>query len=428
MNRLFASLRILKPTKRQLFCILSACVLTFTQTGAAYGLTPEELVQSGIDWYSPNTCGTGTPADTALSGKDNEQKIFNYLVGKGLTGAQASGVLGNLRQEDGSLDPKDQEYSSDKGNPNPVPNHGFGIVQWTSVNRQQGLIDFAKKQNKPVTDFGVQLDFLWLELTTYEKSSLSALKESKDYVTATIAFQDKFERPGNPQTQNRLKYAKEVWDKYGRNVIGGVVAVPGSATNTNVDPQTCNTEGAAGTCPDAQATLTPGSPAPSTTTATAGMGNIAILCQARRFDKFGYLMGGGHEDPEAWMAAFTKKGGFNQPYQEGVSPPDLDCSGIEIVAIWLAFHVKTSFLANPPDMNSHPQWFRHIAMSQVRPGDLLVHGPVGEGHTEIATNNGGTKTFGAHTQGIAAEKQISDATGTKFTDAYVWIGPGSDRK
>src|SRR5688572_22007601 len=43
-------------------------------------------------------CAAG---EFALAGKDNRQKIYNFLTGKGLNAQQAAGVLGNIQRESG---------------------------------------------------------------------------------------------------------------------------------------------------------------------------------------------------------------------------------------------------------------------------------------------------------------------------------------
>lgn len=61
----------------------------------------------------------------ALAGKDNRQKIYNFLVGKGLNSQQAAGVLGNIQSESGYSPTRHEQSHSDfnKG--------GYGIAQWT---------------------------------------------------------------------------------------------------------------------------------------------------------------------------------------------------------------------------------------------------------------------------------------------------------
>lgn len=64
----------------------------------------------------------------ALAGKDNREKIFNFLKGKGLNQNQAAGVLANIDQE-GDFSPTRHEDGF------PFNEMGYGIVQWTGGRR-----------------------------------------------------------------------------------------------------------------------------------------------------------------------------------------------------------------------------------------------------------------------------------------------------
>ena len=49
-----------------------------------------------------------------LTGATNEERIWNYLVGKGLSKAGAAGLMGNLYAES-ALNPKNLQNSYEKG-------------------------------------------------------------------------------------------------------------------------------------------------------------------------------------------------------------------------------------------------------------------------------------------------------------------------
>ncbi len=187
----------------------------------------------------------------------------------------------------------------------------------------------------------------------------------------------------------------------------GDTSAPGDASNSIVASQT-------GTCSSANS-LASGTPAScSSATGQVSTGNLALLCEAEKFDPFGYLWGGGHQDPEKFMSNFNATGGFTQPFKQVV-----DCSGLETVAIWNAYHQKVIFTTE--NMTSFPQYLRRIDPSQAQPGDLMRH----PGHTEIAMDAGGKETFGAHTDHALPKDQISVAHGQTWTDTYTYIGPGA---
>lgn len=147
-----------------------------------------------------------------LAGADNAQKIYNYLIAHGLTPIQASGFMGNLQAESG-FDPHNvQDNANARGIPDgpeiPIDavdntgkpfrgNYGYGIAQWTSAGRQQGLVDFAAKAPARSTgDLALQLDYLWQEITTsYKNSVLTPLQATTDLRVATDIVLKHFECP-----------------------------------------------------------------------------------------------------------------------------------------------------------------------------------------------------------------------------------------
>jgi len=165
-------------------------------------------------YYDPNAleCNTGAGGDVTVTvaGKDNAEKIFNYLVDpkRGLTPAQAAGIVGNAKQEHGF-------QTSD------VPG-GLGIFQWTS-GRRLALIDYAASTGRQPTDITAQLDYLWKELNSTEKRSLDALKKTSTPQEAAISFQDNFERcdPKKCNPQSRIDGAIWAIQTFGNGTAGG---------------------------------------------------------------------------------------------------------------------------------------------------------------------------------------------------------------
>ena len=115
-----------------------------------------------------------------LTGKTNEEKIWNYLKGAGLNDYGIAGLMGNLYAESGlvpnnlqntyekSLGYTDEEYTVavDKGTYGNFINDaaGYGLAQWTYWSRKQGLLNFAKAAGKSIGDLEMQLDFLMKEM------------------------------------------------------------------------------------------------------------------------------------------------------------------------------------------------------------------------------------------------------------------------
>lgn len=122
---------------------------------------------------NPDTNTSCCGSTSTLSGSGNMEKMFNYFVGKGLSAAQAAGILGNIQTESGFQPERLQ--GSPSGVVTPAEslssgqendgNVGWGIVQWSPSSK---FIEQARKANKDPNDLAVQLDFLWGQL--YGKS------------------------------------------------------------------------------------------------------------------------------------------------------------------------------------------------------------------------------------------------------------------
>ena len=168
-----------------------------------------------------------------LTGKTNEEKIWNYLVGKGLSAAGAAGLMGNLYAES-ALNPKNLQNSyekklgyTDATYTTAVDNGsygnfvhdsaGYGLAQWTFWSRKEGLLAFAQAAGKSIGDLEMQLDFLLKELTEGYKGVLDTLKTASDVQTASDSVLLNFERPADQSTavkNKRAGYGQNYYKKY----------------------------------------------------------------------------------------------------------------------------------------------------------------------------------------------------------------------
>ncbi|MGO3702347.1 MAG: phage tail tip lysozyme [Candidatus Saccharimonadales bacterium] len=183
-----------------------------------------ETSTAGGDASEDGEAGTCCVTEkTEISGSDNKAKAMSYLTGKGLTGAQAAGIVGNLMQESGpDLDTKATNGTH------------TGIAQWDNGGRFANLQKYATSKNKDPFAIETQLEFIGVELGiegsssdaghAAEKGSYDALKavsgNDENAVKESAAiFVTKFERsgegPGHPGFENRLKYGVEVFNEYG---------------------------------------------------------------------------------------------------------------------------------------------------------------------------------------------------------------------
>ena len=181
-----------------------------------------------------------------LTGKTNEEKIWNYLVGKGLSEAGAAGLMGNLYAES-ALNPKNLQNSYEKSlgytdatytaavdngsYSNFVHDSaGYGLAQWTFWSRKEGLLAFVQAAGKSIGDLEAQLDYLLKELTESYKTVLSTLKTASDVQTASDSVLLNFERPADQSTavkNKRAGYGQNYYKKY-----AGAASAPGNGGNT----------------------------------------------------------------------------------------------------------------------------------------------------------------------------------------------------
>jgi hypothetical protein len=151
----------------------------------------------------------------------NDKTAFDYFLAKGLTPVQAAGIVGNL----------DQESNVDPGAVQPG-GPGRGIAQWSVGGRWNhdagdNAVAYATSHGKSVTSLGLQLDFIWFELTTFSGYGLSALKKATTVSAATLAFMTDFEACGACLSSQRISYAQTALTAYGNDhVDAGAGAAP----------------------------------------------------------------------------------------------------------------------------------------------------------------------------------------------------------
>lgn len=128
------------------------------------------------------------------SGSNTEVQALAFFIGKGLSPAQAAGVVGNLKQES-SLSPTSP---------------GGGLAQWGGA-RLSALQSYSAARGLSWQSTNAQLKFIWQELNTTERASLGPLLAAKTPETAARAFSEHYERPGIPAMSNREQYAREAF-------------------------------------------------------------------------------------------------------------------------------------------------------------------------------------------------------------------------
>ena len=150
-----------------------------------------------------------------LIGKNNEEKIWNFLYEKIGNAYGTAGLVGNLQSESG-LNSKNMEnyYESrlgftDETYVQAIDNGtytkeqfiydqvGFSICQWTYWTRKKAFYEYVKSKGVSIGDLEAALEFLYQELSTSYKSVLSTLKNATSILEASNAVLLKFERPAD---------------------------------------------------------------------------------------------------------------------------------------------------------------------------------------------------------------------------------------
>ena len=180
----------------------------------AYGPWRAMLAASVVLCLAGCLAPVGEPArSTAAVTFANDQPAFDYFLGKGLTHIQAAGIVGNL----------DQESNMNPGAVQPG-GPGRGIAQWSVGGRWNAspgdnAVAYAASLGKSVSTLGLQLDFIWFELTTFSGYGLGALKKATTTSAATLAFMTDFEACGTCLSSQRISYAQAALAAYGSDHV-----------------------------------------------------------------------------------------------------------------------------------------------------------------------------------------------------------------
>jgi len=181
-----------------------------------------QLVKGAGSASNPSVNSTDTTSvcsclssDANLTGKDAQEKIFNFFVGKNLSEEQAAAFVGNFGQES-SWDPKANQPNGP----------GRGIAQWSEgdrwdTNSNGNVVDYAKDTGGDPEDLATQLGFVWYELTHSYANVLKQLKQTTDVASATTIISSQYEAAGTPNLPNRVKLANDALDAYGTGNSGG---------------------------------------------------------------------------------------------------------------------------------------------------------------------------------------------------------------
>lgn len=221
---------------------------------------------NNIVFYNPEdvrVCGAEAEEELVLTGKDNVEKIWNYLIAQELSPEQAAGVLGNIQKEtDSTFAPTFNEAERNFDDDN---NGKYGIAGWTDTRRtslielltavspdlvtKYYITEYSNSESYPNADQGYisknseTLEFMPIEdndnllsaqlkfMVDESKSRmLGELAIDKDYGTNTEVEWDTLKKQTDvvdatsmwaysflgidQAVDERVEYAQELFDKY----------------------------------------------------------------------------------------------------------------------------------------------------------------------------------------------------------------------
>lgn len=166
---------------------------------------------------------------------DINRQIWDFLKSKGLTDYACAGVEGNLCYEsrnrtnnlenayEKKLGMSDAEYTA-KVNSGEYTNFvhdcaGYGLAQWTYWSRKQGLLDYAHSKNVSIDDLQMQLEYLWIEMSS-KNALLVAMNSAKSVYEASTVFMCIFENPKD-QSDGAKKARAEIAQRFYNQYAGG---------------------------------------------------------------------------------------------------------------------------------------------------------------------------------------------------------------
>jgi cell wall-associated NlpC family hydrolase len=380
------AVRVVLPGYFLLQCIIPTALVFADTDYNSY------CVQIGCSYYDP----TSTVCDSSsvsLSGKDNEERAWNFFKSKGLGDVATAAVIGNLMLES-SMNPQRIQGGGESKNPADAGSGGWGIAQWTPGAK---IVEIASnlKVTGAIYELSTQLDIVWKELTGSSPTGVQNVAEGlkkftqeSDLASAVEYFRANFE--GGIQHPSRLSFAQEALEKYGNSPTGPAtssVATNGCASSS-LSPDCQNASGVA-----------------------------KILCAAKQYDTVSYSMTieGGHQGAVEWHKSCPVVG------------PSciLDCSGLVNVAVYDVY--GTDLRENTDLEAANAQNWKHIPFNELQPGDLVQPHA---GHVEIVDHVRGNViyTFGAHSSHYPQPRQVGPSSfPVTSTNLYLhYVGPGSE--
>ena len=174
---------------------------------------------------------TSSSSSGVISGEENQEICWNFLISIGYSEQGAAAVMGNWANESGFESHKCQygTWTGDTGEthywspddwyeeeyPEDLINNdqfGYGLAQWTYHSRAQGLVDFAKENN--LSSGSIEAQLRWYEQESEGYAGVQEMKTSTDISSACLQFEMSYEGCIPGSSGARIQSAEEIYEKF----------------------------------------------------------------------------------------------------------------------------------------------------------------------------------------------------------------------
>lgn len=165
---------------------------------------------------------------------EEEQRIWDFLLGLTDNSIGAAALMGNLAKESGlaatnmenayeevmGYDDLSYTAAADSGRYQRFTTDGvgYGLAQWTYPSRKERLLTLARERGTSVGDLGTQLELIALELA--ETSILEDLKTAASIPEASDIVMLRYERPADQSEETRQRRAGACQYFYQKYALG----------------------------------------------------------------------------------------------------------------------------------------------------------------------------------------------------------------
>lgn len=161
---------------------------------------------------------------------DVGQTIWNTLIDKGFSAYAAAGIMGNMMQESGLRPGAFQNHVKPDG-PDIIldGSTGYGLCQWTTLSRQQGLLQYANSLGTQPNDIQAQIGWMMEEMGP---DNINAINQQNSVEDATVYFHNSFEGSADTDLSPRINYANKAFQTQGKGMASAGTYSGGSSSST----------------------------------------------------------------------------------------------------------------------------------------------------------------------------------------------------